>query len=521
MVEAIYIFILAFLIPFFKWQQREEGRNLAAILVTGLFLCGWILYGTIPFALDKTTILVLCFASYMIASMLWNHSRQGSQDLYTMICGLVVFLVARSLSVEVVVIMLFMVGFIFAAASVYYKDSKNPAEKWFILGNSNHTGNFFLIPIFAGLWLSFNTSYFWALSLPVIIYALILTKCRGAQIGLIAGLLFCACVISLWSLLLIPIGAFIGWRIIRSKGKDLYQSSSNRFSLILAAFLIIQKSPLFGYGLRTFRREYPAVIPQILNSKLLRRFYARDTLIQHATSHRIHNDHLEIIFELGLVGYAIFIAIFTTLAWTVNPLLSAGVVAIAVSGLFFFPLRECHTAFPFWALAGILVSSSGEHIIINFTVSIILALIIMRLMYGVAIKLLGLFYYDKAVKIQVMPNVEDVEGKKLLQIKQAFINKAIQCDPYNNIYLTEGYYYNVFHNPEVAFQYASRCFENFDGGKVKWGVADQYARALIRLGGFGVAKMAGRYALAICPDFQQTRDLMAQIAQLEGQAKGT
>ena len=50
---------------------------------------------------------------------------------------------------------------------------------------------------------------------------------------------------------------------------------------------------------------------------------------------------------------------------------------------------------------------------------------------------------------------------------------------------------------------------------MKWGVADQYARALLRLGGFGVAKMAAKYALSICPTFEQTQKLMEQINNLE------
>lgn len=510
MVEAIYIFILAALIPFFRWQQREEGRNLVSILVTGLFLLIWLLSGSLPFIWDTTTILVMCFAGWMIASMFWNNSRQGAQDLYMMISGLVVFLVARSIPLNILAPILFLPGFIFAAHSVCFRNSTDPKKIWFIFGNQNHTGNFFLIPLFVGLWMTLNVSYFIALSLPVIIYALILTKCRGAQIGAIMGALFFACSLSLWSLFLIPIGVIAAWLIIRSRGKDFYESTSGRISLFVAALMLIKNSPLSGYGLRTFRREYPAIIPQILEHKLFKRLYARGTAIQSATSHRIHNDHLEIILELGLVGYAIMIAIFATLAWSVNPLLSAGVIAIAVSGLFFFPLRECHTAFPFWALAGGLVTATGT-LILNPIIALVLALVVIRLMYGVGVKLLGLFYYDRAVRIAISPEVESEQ----LTLRQNYMNMAIKCDPYNNIYLTEGYYYNVFHNPETAFQYASRCFENYDGGKVKWGVADQYARALMRLGGFGVAKMAGKYALSICPDFKQTQDLMEQIRQLE------
>jgi len=86
-----YVFLLAAVIPFFSWQQREEGRNLVAMMITGAFLMMWLATGTVPIVWDMTTIYVLCFALWMIASIFWSHSRQSSQDLFFMLCGLVVF----------------------------------------------------------------------------------------------------------------------------------------------------------------------------------------------------------------------------------------------------------------------------------------------------------------------------------------------------------------------------------------------------------------------------------------------
>ncbi|MDD5348433.1 MAG: hypothetical protein PHT59_07460, partial [Candidatus Omnitrophica bacterium] len=87
--------------------------------------------------------------------------------------------------------------------------------------------------------------------------------------------------------------------------------------------------------------------------------------------------------------------------------------------------------------------------------------------------------------------------------------------------LTNGYFYHVPNMPEYAFQYASRCLEHYDGGKVKHGIMDQYARALLRLGGFNTARMALRYALFICPGFKQSETLLQKIDELEkGQIRG-
>ncbi|MFH1230562.1 MAG: O-antigen ligase family protein [Planctomycetota bacterium] len=523
MLNILYIFILAAVIPFIAWQQREEGRNFISMIITGVFLILLLLTNKLPIFWDNTTILVLCFAIWMTASMFWTNSRQSSQDLFFMLCCLVVFLIARNITLGVLLSIIFMPGVIFAGMSLYNYKSEQPRKKWPIFGNSNHIGAFLLCPLFAGLWLSFNISW-WVFPLVfLVVFAMAFNRCRGAQIGTITGLMYVAYIQCPWMILSIPVFLTVFWILYQSRKNDPYFMSGRgnfyqRMSLLVAAIHLIRKTPVAGYGLRTFRREYPTIIPGLLNSRIMKHFYAKDASIESQTSHRIHNDHLEIIFELGFIGYVIFLSLFASLSWAVNPLLAGAVIAFAVHGLFFFPLREAHTAFPFWALAGGMAGTTITMISINPVIAGAIVLIIGRVLYEISVKIIALLYYDQAVKINVLPNPEDDVGKKTLARKQLFINHAIGCDPYNNIYLTQGYYYNVFNNPEIAFQYASRCLENYDGGKVKWGVSDQYARALLRLGGFGVVKMAVRHALHVCPGFQQSIDLMKQINQLESQS---
>jgi hypothetical protein len=431
-----------------------------------------------------------------------------------MLCCLVIFLVARKLELNVLLPILFIPGLAFAILSLYYriipnKSALSPKYKWPIFGNSNHVGSFLLIPLFIGLWLSFNVAWLIFPLVLVIGVAIALNECRGSHIAAVAGLLFIICNYNIWWLLAVPALLVIALFLLRKN----ITSLRHRAILLLTAILLIKKAPLFGHGMRTYRREYANIIPELLNNKLYKSLFVNDSP-EHWTSHRLHNDFLEIIFELGIIGFVLFVMIFTSLSWD-NIFFTSAILAVAVHCLFFFPLRECHTAFPFFALAGYMAGFSGTPINVNPFIAIVISLIIARILYGIFVKLVGLLYYHYSSKIGVLPNVEDENGKKLLELKQAYLNKAIQCDPYNNIYLTGGYYYNVFYNPEIAFQFASRCFENYDGGKVKWGVADQYARALLRLGGFGVAKMAAKYALSICPTFEQTQKLMEQINNLE------
>jgi len=518
MFEGAYIFLLVAMIPFFSWQQREDGRSILGELITGAFLVGWIFYGSVPFAWDNTTMLALCFGAWMIASMSWSGSRQSGKDLYMMLTCLVVFLVARGLPLQVLLSFIFLPGVIFAGATLIFYKSKELKRKWFIFGNYNHIGAFLLIPLFAGAWLTFNLSWWIAPLVVLIAVAIGLSQCRGAQIAVIIGLMYVACMQEPKMLIVVPFALAGVWLIIRSRGDDLYKATSGRISFLLATFLIIKKAPISGHGLRTFRREYPAITPEILDSKLLKHFFARGRAVHSSTSHRVHNDHLEIICELGLIGYVLLVLLFSSLSWTETSLLSGAFIAFAVHGLFFFPFREAHTAFPFWAMAGGMAGTAAV-IPVQPILGIIAMLVIARVMYGIGVILVGLIHYDKGAKFTAIPNPEDNAGKEILKRKQFHTNQAIHCDPYNNFYLTEGYFYNVFDNPETAFQYASRCMENYDGGKVRWGVCDQYARAVLRLGGLGVAKMAVKYALHICPDFKQSQELMGQVIQMEKDMK--
>ena len=73
---------------------------------------------------------------------------------------------------------------------------------------------------------------------------------------------------------------------------------------------------------------------------------------------RVHNDHLEIVGEIGLIGYGLFLSIF--LMSSIDVFGWATLLAVFVSGLFFFPLREVHTAAPFWAMMGAFCASGGD-----------------------------------------------------------------------------------------------------------------------------------------------------------------
>jgi hypothetical protein len=226
-----------------------------------------------------------------------------------------------------------------------------------------------------------------------------------------------------------------------------------------------------------------------------------------AATHRVHNDHLETMVELGIFGFVLFLAIIYSLDWANNIILGGAVIAFAVHGLFFFPLREAHTAIPFFTVVGLMSAGAFQPIPVDPIIAIVLIVICIRIMGEVIRHLKGLDCYDKFVKCPTE------EGRK------HFIRAAISHDPFNGLYLANGYYHHVIEEPDVAFMYAQRCLMSYDGGKVKWGICDQFARAAVRFGGFNIARQSLIYALHICPGFKQADELLKQLDKIELEGK--
>jgi hypothetical protein len=525
MFGEAYIVLVAVLLPYFDWQQKYDGRNYISMMITSLFMILWIATGTLPFVLDLTTYAVIAFSIWMIGSMFWTTSRASGLDVYTLLTGLCVFLVARSLPMPDLLPALMMVGIGFALPSIYYRKSINQKEKFFLLGNPNHTANVMMLSVFVCLWLTFNSSLFFAGFLIPLIWAIVLTQCRGAQIGLLSGLFFIACTQSLYYLILIPFILVAAFFVIKQRD---FNAAKIRLCLWLAAVMLVKTRLLAGGGMRSFRKDYPVILPHVYKHPIFAKIKPDDftsisantPIAERMKSHRVHNDHLELLVELGLIGYLLFIGIFFTFSYATNPLLSGAIVAFAVHGLFFFPLREAHTALPFFAILGAVTPAAASQVVINPFIALALILLIAKLAFDTLTKIFGLSYWDAANRIQSLPVVHTEDEKRHLARKQHYLDLAIQKDPYNGMYLTHGYYYNIFNNPKTAFLYASRCLENYDGGAVKWGCFDQYARAIMACGGFGVAKMALNAALTTCPGFEQSEALMKTIEDMEGQASG-
>jgi hypothetical protein len=315
----------------------------------------------------------------------------------------------------------------------------------------------------------------------------------------------------------LPFIGALAYLIIR-RLRPVLNDNDHRIFMNIAALRMIMQAPIAGQGLSTFRMKYPTVLAAMFQKPSMQRFIDRDSSISAFSSHRVHNDHLEIIYELGIVGYVLFLGIFVNLSWATAPILSGLVVAFAVDGLFFFPLREAHLSLPFYAALGAMAPVSiAAPMTMDPLIAFVAVLIFGRIMFAVVVKLQGLVFYDMADHIMVPgPIPKTPDERRAMERKQVYLRAAINHDPLNNHYLTEGYYYHLNDNPDYAFQCASKCLEHYSGGKVKWGLFDQYARAVLRLGGFNIARMALRESLMLNPKFTQSANLLQQIDKMEG-----
>lgn len=147
----------------------------------------------------------------------------------------------------------------------------------------------------------FRARIFYYLTLPICIYALILTQSRSGMIGLIvviAGIIIKAKKKMLWSVLMIIAGVitfaaldpvhqerYLSINIYRSDVAG-HESAQGRIDAWVTGFRVFLHRPLFGHGLGTSAEAGWNVIGQ---------------------PRIAHNMYIEILQELGIIGFIIFL----------------------------------------------------------------------------------------------------------------------------------------------------------------------------------------------------------------------
>jgi len=295
------------------------------------------------FPVDGITLSVLALALWMLVSLLWTESEYAITEILLWYSYFLLFMAARTVPLEIVLWAMVVNPSIFAGLQLNYAMNNSPinrkgyiiaGQKFPIFGNSNHNASFMLTGFYASLWLGFNVTP-WILIISLLICTAIMnSRCRGAILAVLVSIALAG--ILTWSEPFIYI--FILALIIASHHSERFHE--------LRGISIASRIDIYKDAIRKIHPRY--ITGRGMN-------YFRDT--QYG---RVHNDTIEIVGEIGIVGYLLLLSVF----WNLNldPIMTCFLISFFIAGLFFFPLREVHTAAPFWVVMG--AASTGSVIVI-------------------------------------------------------------------------------------------------------------------------------------------------------------
>jgi len=483
-----YLFCAASLLPLVVVWARDDLRDHLLILLTACHAMAAGLAGSLPALLHTGPgSAAALLTGYAFMSCLWASSpHRAPFGALTLVSLLYLFSVAATVDRAFLVCVVFAPSPVFAGVTLYQSiRHSDPARRGSLFFNTNHAGAYLALQVFACYWLAAHGPLWIAAFLPLLAVSLALTRCRAAWVGVTAG----ACVYAVQSGQVHPLGLLGVLVVSAAAAAHVKDAWSVRSALFLAAAELSRQRPLFGWGLDAFRQQQFQAWESLT---------ARHPRLKHRDwtpqAHRVHNDFLEYTLELGNVGVLFLAWPLFNLPWTADPILSAALTCVLADAAFFFPLREVHTAAPFWILAAALAGYAPEAVAPpSWLIAAAVAAVASRILYQFGIKkLLGLIHY----------RMDDIP-------------RAVRMDPYNGKYLHDRYLETVIRQPATALASAMRALEHFDGAKCLWGVHDQYARAVFRQGNLKIAREAVARSLELNPDIEHTQALKAVLDDLE------
>lgn len=485
-MNNFFIALLVIVTPMlFMWQPYDLRHFTTAVFCT---LGMWaVLFNVIYISVPN--VYILAFGALLIFSMMWTTNyHQSLIDLLYWLSMLFVYEVSKFVPIDfLMVIITIPIAFIFPIA-VWQKYQKFP-HIGSVYGNANHLGSHCVIMFFAALWLTINISLWNIIPLSIIFLTMIIAEeCKAAFLSIIIGSTYIAfnlmppqykipaiVLICVWIPIILirkiwirPVRSVMKKRIrmyakeqaIKTgkteqecydkryrEEKDLPPFYSARLGHLMAVWSCIKKRPIFGWGLRSFRREQFFAVDRILKKDMK----AFDNIIP-PTTHKLHCDILEIWHELGIVGVVLFGFILYQIPYSNDVVVTGGIISMLVLSMTFFPLREAYTAIPFFAMAGALSHAECCKLISPTPVLVTAALAITYICYIVAIKrIISLFYWFK------IPRAKD-EDEYTRSLRNAH-----RLDPFNNHILMHLFRQTINTNRDFALNAVMRMTEHYDG----------------------------------------------------------
>lgn len=325
-MEYPYVIASASLLTWFRWNQHIQGRSYPFVGMSCLYGV-WMLANGVTIPLDGVTVGSIALAVWMLASILWSQKTLCIYELFNWFSYLLLFTAARQIPTEHAMWVLIPNSILFAAWQLWNHrkyELTDEAKLYPVFGNSNHNAAFLLVGFYASLWLAEKYPFMYVASL-VMGCAIVLSRRRGPLLALISSLL--AAILLTGSEAIVYLLLIIVFLAIPNR-----QRIMNTFN-----------GMLLSDRWEIYKHAWSKIGPRYLMGRGLN--YYRDTKYG-----RVHNDFLELTGEIGIIGLALFGNVF--LQMNLSPIMVCAVVAYFIDAMFFYPLRETHTAAPFWVMAG-------------------------------------------------------------------------------------------------------------------------------------------------------------------------
>lgn len=416
--------------------DHEDGRNAGMMVMVGLYT----IYKAVVGGQVWLSMTCAMFGIWIVLSLLWSETRKSRMEVGVWVCYLVMLTAAQNLG-SIVPMVVVAVGATWISLKQLWHHIKGDFHhnNSVYMGNSNHNATVLVWGMVSAVWMMEGVNPWWIVSVGVIATTIVGSRCRSGVLSLgliIYYLVVCRYGILHWvslGMVWMAVGC-ISYFILHSNRIE--SDIDTRQVLWCAALNLIKKSPIWGHGLNSYRMLLPGEVERM-----------RKVENSNHTSHRVHNDWLEIGVELGLVGTLLFSA----LIWgMVKPETTPLLLGLTIMGSFFFPLREVHTAVPFWIVLGSMSGRMGQLVTWRWETQVVaIGLASWLIVVGVK-KILALAYAEKG-------------GEENLET-------ALRYDPWNSTFMAT--LSEVTENKRKAWWMAMRVWDRYDGdlvrGWVKW-----------------------------------------------------
>lgn len=454
-METYFVIFWMAVIPLVNWYQPQNGRGWLLAVTVSMYVAAELLsalgngFRPAIHMFSMPDIYAAGFAVFAAMSCAWSQNpRKSIEHALIYSAMFIVYMAVQSVQPDIVIMALYLPGVIMLPLLMYQVYTKKKHGEYIerngvtlmakpcgSFGNTNHLGVYLMGLFFPGIWLAWNVSgLFWIPQL-LMAAAILLSGCRAAWVGLLAGLAVICYVeghTAMTAILVMTGGGFLATKIVHTSGHA-------RLSFFRLALKLIRKNPIFGTGPGSFMWGQHYVAPQ------------QD---KPSVTNNVHNDILEITVETGFIGLALCALFVFALPLSADPVLTAGIAAILISAMFFSTFREVHTTLPFAAMAGLLSAQSPPEVSATLPIELLLiaAAGLLAVTYRHAIKkIMGAHAHMKMLKAQTRQQAIDA------------IFKALKHDPYNNDYLMFAFEAAGQATPPLAVQCATRMAEHFDG----------------------------------------------------------